>query len=622
MPENASGSGNDREAHGQGSLRAALLTAFGSADSPEALISGAARLLGEYLGVDCVGFSEVDATGEVFSVSHEWTLRDVSVLGRHRLGDFGSDMVDSLRAGRVMSVENVAEAAEAAQYLHAFQSQGFEAFVAAPVLKRGRLTGTFFVLSRQPRTWGQNDIYLIAEVGERIWSALDRQRAVAARLDSEDQLQLALLAASAGTFEIAPDSDAVPVVSEGARALFGFGASETAGVDDFIARVHPKDRNRVTAAIAQSIAGKTGHEIEYRVVWPDGQTVWVASRAAYSAAGDGKGLLRGVIIDVSQRKAGEEALRRERKLLRTIIDSIPVMLTLYDPDVNVLMLNREFERLTGWNAEDAAKVAIMEEIYPDPTYRNTVQRFMNAASGWMDIEMRTRSGAVLQSSWANVVLDDGRRVGIGLDSTERKQAEQQREFLIAELDHRVKNTLALVQALARQSFRHHPETTPARRAFEGRLKALAAAHDLLTEASWHVTRMTRLVDMVIAAATPRPGAVEVEGSEMMLTPKQAVTMAMVLHELTTNALKYGALSVDGGQVSLSWQCDAGETFRLCWAERGGPRLPSPPAKGFGLTMIERSLDVDFDGSVSMAFGSDGLTLQITGRIGDTGSDSG
>jgi two-component sensor histidine kinase len=94
---------------------------------------------------------------------------------------------------------------------------------------------------------------------------------------------------------------------------------------------------------------------------------------------------------------------------------------------------------------------------------------------------------------------------------------------------------------------------------------------------------------------------------------------MVLHELTTNALKYGALSVDGGRVSLSWQCDAGETFSLCWAERGGPRLPSPPAKGFGLTMIERSLDVDFDGSVSMAFGGDGLTLQITGRIGDTGA---
>ena len=156
-----------------------------------------------------------------------------------------------------------------------------------------------------------------------------------------------------------------------------------------------------------------------------------------------------------------------------------------------------------------------------------------------------------------VVLDDSRRVGIGLDRTERQRAEQQREILIAELYHRVKNTLALVQALARQSFRHHPETVPARRAYEGRSKSPAAAHDLLTVASWHASCVTSLVEMVIAVAAPYPGAVKIEGTVLPLAPKPVVTMAMILHELATNALKHGASSVDGGRVSLSWERDAG-----------------------------------------------------------------
>ena len=610
----------DREdATDSAGLRAALSEALRRGSTPPDLVREAGGALGEHVAADCVGYSEADASGEIFTVTHEWSkLSDFSVLGRHRLEEFGPEMVAALRMGQVVAFADVAEAPETAAHLRAFQAQGFKSFVAAPILKEAALAGTFFVLSRRPRAWSAAEIALIVEVGERIWAALDAQRAVAARLESEAQLRQALKAAAAGTFHVWTQADRAPLVSEGARELFGFAPDEAPAMADFLARVHDDDRAAVLDAIERSVATRSGHDIEYRVIRPDGSAVWLVSRAEFTEAWpDGAGVLRGVIMDVTERKRGEEALRRERTLLRTIIDSIPVMLTLYDPEVNMLLLNSAFERLTGWSSDDAAAASIMEEIYPDPDYRAEVQSFMDAAEGWMDIEMRTRDGGRLESSWSNVRLADGRRIGIGLDISERKSAERQRELLIAELDHRVKNTLSLVQALAQQSFRGLPAATPAKRSFEGRLAALAAAHDLLTETAWSGARLTDLADAVLRAACARTDAVRIEGPAVLLPPKQAVTLVMALHELATNATKYGALSVDGGAVRLAWTISAAGdhcAFDLEWIERGGPPATAPERKGFGVRMIERALAAEFQGAVRADFAEAGFELRLTGRL--------
>jgi PAS domain S-box-containing protein len=142
---------------------------------------------------------------------------------------------------------------------------------------------------------------------------------------------------------------------------------------------------------------------------------------------DGHGKVRGVIaafLDVTEHKQAERALRRERELLLTIIDRIPVMITRYEPDTNVLRLNPEFERVVGWTTEEAAGISLMEACYFDPAYREQVRQFMESCrDGWMDIRMRTRDGRDIETSWANLRLSDGTQVGIGIDITERKQAE-------------------------------------------------------------------------------------------------------------------------------------------------------------------------------------------------------
>jgi PAS domain S-box-containing protein len=128
--------------------------------------------------------------------------------------------------------------------------------------------------------------------------------------------------------------------------------------------------------------------------------------------------------DITAHKQVEAALRRERELLQKIIDTIPVMIAIYQPDTQVLQLNREFERLTGWSTAEARQVDLMVQCYPEPAYREEVRAYMESLQpGWKDIQMTTRDGRVIESSWANLQLSDATRIGVGIDITERKWAE-------------------------------------------------------------------------------------------------------------------------------------------------------------------------------------------------------
>ncbi|MEO8358069.1 MAG: PAS domain S-box protein [Chloroflexota bacterium] len=155
------------------------------------------------------------------------------------------------------------------------------------------------------------------------------------------------------------------------------------------------------------------------------------------------------IIDITERKRVEQALKAEQELLARIFESIPVMLTLYDPSVTILKVNSQFEKSLGWRSEELAHISIMEESYPDPDKRRQVQEFMDACEDgkWMDFQMRTRAGGTLETSWSNIRLSNDVQVGIGLDISERKQAENQIRQLNAELQSRIDEMDSLMEIL-------------------------------------------------------------------------------------------------------------------------------------------------------------------------------
>jgi PAS domain S-box-containing protein len=218
---------------------------------------------------------------------------------------------------------------------------------------------------------------------------------------------------------------------------------------------------------------------------------------------------------------------------------------------------------------------------------------------------------------STLTLDpSGKPVGlhaIARDVTERRRAEERQRLLVNELNHRVKNTLALVQGLALQSFKSGRDMGEARDAFQQRLAALAAAHDLLTRESWEGATLDELVREALALYDGGEARISSEGPPVRLSPKAAVSLVMALHELTTNAAKYGALSVPEGRVSVRWTVD-GDCLALDWRESGGPAVEAPEHRGFGSRMIERALAAEMSGRATLDFEPEGLVCRIEASL--------
>ena len=187
-------------------------------------------------------------------------------------------------------------------------------------------------------------------------------------------------------------------------------------------------------------------------------------------------------------------------------------------------------------------------------------------------------------------------------------------LLVDELNHRVKNTLAIVQGLAQQTFKGSATTAAAREAFEGRLMALASAHNLLTRESWDAADLKDIVVAAFHAHAVPTGQFSADGPILRLEPKTAVMMAMALHELTTNACKYGALTADTGHVSVKWDVDQGQHLTVRWVERGGPPVREPPVRGFGSRLIEKALATELRGKVQLSFPAAGVECEITATL--------
>jgi PAS domain S-box-containing protein len=205
------------------------------------------------------------------------------------------------------------------------------------------------------------------------------------------------------------------------------------------------------------------------------------------------------------------------------------------------------------------------------------------------------------------------------DITARRRAEDYQRLLINELNHRVKNTLAIIQAIAQQSFGGGRASKEAMASFEGRLMALSAAHDLLTRENWESASMRRIVEDAVAPHDSGSGRFRTEGPDLRLPPKTAVSLALALHELATNAAKYGALSDPAGHVEIVWTSEArGDStwLRFKWSEHGGPPVAPPSRRGFGTRLIERSLAAEFEGEVKLDFRREGIVCTVDAPLPD------
>jgi two-component sensor histidine kinase len=205
-----------------------------------------------------------------------------------------------------------------------------------------------------------------------------------------------------------------------------------------------------------------------------------------------------------------------------------------------------------------------------------------------------------------------REIALHREIAQRKKAEQQQQLLIAELHHRVKNTLTVVQSLIALSIRHTDSLDAFRESIVGRITSLATTHTLLVEGQWLSISLRALIEGELRAHD-EGGRITVDGPEVMLSSRTAVAIGMAMHELITNAVKHGALSIVAGRVALRWSVIPavdGDRLVLEWTESGGPPVCEPKTRGFGSVLLERVLSSEFNGKITSDYRRSGLHVRM------------
>lgn len=317
-------------------------------------------------------------------------------------------------------------------------------------------------------------------------------------------------------------------------------------------------------------------------------------------------------------------LRGALDRLQAHTDNSPLAIVEFDPDMRLLGWSKGAERMFGWTAAEMTGHHLADLGWlPDSCIADLVALFsasMADAShqrGHDTVRCRTRDGAMLDCEWYSSVLrrPDGAPVSLSvqiLDITDRRRAEETQTLLIGELNHRVKNTLASVQAIATQTLRYTRSPDQFSATFSGRIQALARAHGMLSDRTWQGADLMELVRDQLRIGAVDPSRLKASGPRVQLQPQPSLRLALILHELATNALKYGAFSQSTGEVTLEWSVE-GEQLRLRWQESGGPPVQTPVKRGFGSTLIDSSMKSD-GGTASVTYRSDGVVWELAMRL--------
>jgi PAS domain S-box-containing protein len=460
--------------------------------------------------------------------------------------------------------------------------------------------------------------------------------AEAAAKQSEARLKAALRGARLGVWERHLPSS-TGTWDARASEIYGGLTPERCSPDlaEWRTRVHPEDRDARLAAIAAAIApgGIDSYSVEFRFRRDDGGWNFIAVHGTVvqrdPMTGEGVRLV-GVAEDLTERQMAEEALRASEATLRLAQDAGGVGSWEWDVRTGALFWSESCHRLHGTDPAAPANYAAWREgIHAEDQPR--VEAAMRAAlegcgDAWEE-EFRFVRPANGETRWVvgrgRVVRDPVtgeslRMVGVTLDVTERRRAEERLRLLAREVDHWAKNALAVVQAAVRLAPKGDAAAFAA--AVEGRVAALARAQVLLADTGWQGAPLRAVAEGALAAFQPAEGdegggspKVALTGLGVRLAAAAVQPIALALHELATNAAKYGALSRAGGHVALSWDADeAAGLLRLSWAEAGGPALEAPPAlRGFGSRVIEATLGGQLGGTVKRHWERGGLCCEVS-----------
>jgi PAS domain S-box-containing protein len=364
------------------------------------------------------------------------------------------------------------------------------------------------------------------------------------------------------------------------------------------------------------------YEVEKRDVRKDGAIIWARKTVGCVRKGDGSiDYFVSVIEDISARKQAEKELRENEECFRSSVLHSPLPISLFDDREQILAISQSWLEQSGYSKEELPRLEDwMIRAYGERSgellerLRQVIIMSTKPEARSAELMIRTKDGRERLWNFVSSLLaiqSDGRRlfVCIAQDVTGQKAHQEQTHLLIREINHRAKNMLSLVQAIARQTAA--PALEDFIEHFTKRIQALAANQDLLVQNQWQGIDVEDLVRAQLAHfAHLLESRIRVHGPPVRLNAAAAQAIGLAIHELSTNAGKYGALSVDTGCVDVAWQLDS-QVFGMSWIERNGPHVSQPKRRGFGSIVVDSMVKQTVNGEVHLDYAPSGVVWNLT-----------
>ena len=439
-----------------------------------------------------------------------------------------------------------------------------------------------------------------------------------------ERLRFAMHAGRLGSFEYDLTTGR-PTWDAAQREIFGLTADEPAPtIESIWSLIHPNDRQRLRRNAIQAYEKGCSYTTEFRMVRPSGEVRWCTGSTSIIHDGAGRAThLFGYTVDITDRRRAEAEQAERQAILQSLLDAAALyvgVVELTEDGFVFIMTNKAAAEFYGIPQGPAHIHA--RELDRDPQRLAARRAFLLDA--WNKREPVTLEHPFFHRgkrvAWCLATYTplpesfDGRpRLSFVLiDITGRKLAEERQHLLMREVDHRAKNALAVAQAVVELT--KETEPTAFKRAVVGRVSAIARTHSLLADQRWTGVDFRRLVSEELAPyATERPGHVVLDGPSHVLPPAAAQLIGLVVHELATNAAKYGALKGDDGSLSVRWSVDAEGALKFDWTETAVLEAPlRPPERhGFGLRLLDQTISRQLGGAWTTDWTASGLAFAMT-----------
>jgi PAS domain S-box-containing protein len=606
-----------------------------SFEDPLEIMEATAQSLGQLLNIDSAGYGEVDEGRGVVLVEREWSRGAISNEGRaYRLQDFMHGVSDAFEQGYAHAIEDVrADAHGSDPALQNFYSTiNARAVLTVPLFKNGRLTALLYVTSYTPRAWSSDDLSLAEDVAERTWTAVEKARAEQNLRDNEARFRL-IAESMPGVLFVYDKNLSLIYINERWTEVTGMPTAQALG-KGWEAAYHPDDLIKFFEDAKLNRADGDFWQGEVRYKLPNGSYRWHLCRVGslFGPHGEYQGKV-GTAVDIHDMKETTEALLVSEERLAMAQRTAGIGVFDWNVAADKIYWTTEQEQLFGIapGSFEGNYQGWTSRVHPDDVAVFEKNFAVAIASGDRELSFAYRiilqEGSYRYIEGSITILYDAsgkpeRVIGVNIDVTKHKQAEERQQLLIRELHHRVKNTLATVQAIVGSTARTALSIDEFYQGFVGRIVSLARTHNLLTEELWQKASLEDLVQTELGPYEDEArNRILVEGPHVELPSEAAVPIGMAIHELTTNAAKHGALSTFGGQVAVKWTVEEGEAGTLLhftWEENGGPKVSAPIRQGFGSRLLQRVLTTQLQAEVTIDFKKENLHFAMTLPIpGDT-----